>query len=763
MTAAAATAPRRAVGNGRNQESDAPLKASAGVDDEDVILGDEDVEVIPLRVEPLLQQNASPADIDKGLRLIQSCRDGDLAMVQRQLSEGSPAGFVTKTGWTPIASAAFSGKSEIVRYLIDIGADSMYVKTGKRHAASPVPSGSSAPWAPQGGSESTSSLNNGRQASTGTPVGEGTGAAHDANFTASETDDAALLHGGATTSPLNAMTRKSTTTGVNTPLHWACYKGHAELVTMLMQAGYGIEDVDPVGNRCLHLACSGGYRDVIEILLAHSAAVDQRNRYGNRPLDLATESSCRKLLLKFESQTTCEWCKESFSRLRHPSLCQHCHNVYCDVKPCSSITEIAAPSASGAASPSLLVRSMRYCQECASDMSKTEQELRSVLDAKLDLIRGVVALIAESSEPTPRPLEEEPSEQQDDGASPGTGSSPPPTDSPEGLEERGDLERSSSAENTAVDGSSGSAEMDGVEPVPPSEGLDTGISSSAPSTAIPRRRLLTNDDVFRALTLSRTDAEALYTTIGAAQLKAVDRELVQHAKQTYHQLVAHVALQEEVKALMVVRPIGVRSLIEPLKLALARAERDGVREEMLQLAVQVIRSAEAECTLFGCHAMCAKIELGSSKHQRDIARLEASISEAQALGVSDKLLAVAVALRDRLNAEVLLLASVQPFEPIIVTNDAGVEVVTGYRFVDDGVTVETLLQALEYRNQKVQHAVDVGTAVEGVSTALLEDGGNILKQLKKEIKDEMKNEEERRRLEEEAALKAAKKGKKKKA
>jgi hypothetical protein len=58
---------------------------------------------------------------------------------------------------------------------------------------------------------------------------------------------------------------------------------------------------------------------------------------------------------------------------------------------------------------------------------------------------------------------------------------------------------------------------------------------------------------------------------------------------------------------------------------------------------------------------------------------------------------------------------------------------------------------------------EAGAAVEGVSVALLDEGANTLKQLKKDIREEAKNEEERRRLEEEAALKAAKKGKKKKA
>lgn len=58
---------------------------------------------------------------------------------------------------------------------------------------------------------------------------------------------------------------------------------------------------------------------------------------------------------------------------------------------------------------------------------------------------------------------------------------------------------------------------------------------------------------------------------------------------------------------------------------------------------------------------------------------------------------------------------------------------------------------------------EAASCVEGVSTSLLDEGANVLKQLKKDIREETKNEDERRRLEEEAALKAAKKGKKKKA
>lgn len=512
--------------------------------------------------------------------------------------------------------------------------------------------------------------------------------------------------------------------GVNTPLHWASYKGHLDVLLILLHAGYSIEDADPIGNRCLHLACSGGHRDAVELLLANSASVDQKNVYGNRPLDLATDLSCRKLLLKFQSQTTCEWCKEAFTRIRRPSLCQHCHNIYCDARPCSSYLESSSSSGTKTGGGNNTLKAMRFCQECANEMGKAEQDLRSLLDAKLELIRHTLGLIRSKSDGaigTSRSARAS-----TPGSRPGSGlSHADDRDEHEG-ETEAPLSDDQGSEAVATTGEDGSPSASGsLTPSASEDMLTSGAESpsddnessalSARSTDSPsdpatssgstaKKRVVTNDEMMRALTLSQTDAEALYTAIEAAQAKAADPALIQLAKRTYFQLVAHVALQEEIKSLLVVRPIGVRSLVESLKSALQLAQREHVSELMLELAIQVIQSAEAECTLFGCHALCAKIELGSKKHSRDIARLEASILEAQVLNVNDKLLAVAVVLRDRLNAEILLEDVLLPFTPkTSVSTETGTEMTT-YVF-SDGTVALTLLQALELRSQKITAAV----------------------------------------------------------
>ncbi|RLN86233.1 hypothetical protein BBJ28_00012897 [Nothophytophthora sp. Chile5] len=720
---------------------------------------------LPIRAEPLAQQLASPEDVDAGLQLIELCRDGELQAVVRLVREGAPAGFITKSGWTPLAAAAASGCNEVLLYLLDIGADGMYETSASKQDDHPL--------------SARSGPNSGR------------------------------------TSPSYAAT------GGNTPLHWACYKGHVDTVSLLLAAGFQAEATDTSGNRCLHLACSGGHRNVVELLLAHSAAVEPRNMYGNRALDLATDPDCRRLLARFQAQNACEWCKESFSRLRRPSLCQNCHNVYCDTKPCSSSSSSVSPTASidqeqggsegkrsevvDVAAALALAISKRYCQECATEMGKAEQDLRHVLESKLELIRRTLAVLdpsLSSSRPSttasvgssaagrggevknPNAGEEEgegesttsASQQEGDAASSmesgEAGEVSANADVPregDALEDTGNNTNgaSSATGEGSGDGEASSTPSAGETPAPSEnvvdpEGGEADERQLATSSRSSKQRsvLISNEAIQRVLTLTQTDAEALYTALEAAQLKAADAELLRVSRQTYRQLVAHVALQEEVKALLAVRPIGIRSLLEPLKRALQRAVREQVHPAMLTLAVQIVQSAEAECTLFGCHALCDKIERGSRRHAKDIARLEASLTEARARAVNDKLLVAADALRDRLNADVRLEACLLPFtSPLAVEN---APTTAAYVF-GDGTTFDTLLQALEHRTQLVSTAVDVGSAVEGVSPALLEEGATLLKQLKKDVRDETKAEEERRKAEEEAALKAAKKGKKKKA
>ncbi len=52
----------------------------------------------------------------------------------------------------------------------------------------------------------------------------------------------------------HGMGDKRDNTSINSPLHWACYKGHDEIVWVLLKYGYSALDVDDCGNNSLHLA-----------------------------------------------------------------------------------------------------------------------------------------------------------------------------------------------------------------------------------------------------------------------------------------------------------------------------------------------------------------------------------------------------------------------------------------------------------------------------------------------------------------------------
>ena len=48
--------------------------------------------------------------------------------------------------------------------------------------------------------------------------------------------------------------KKAAMIAVNSPLHWACFKGHEMIVYLLLAAGFSTLDVDHCGNNARHLA-----------------------------------------------------------------------------------------------------------------------------------------------------------------------------------------------------------------------------------------------------------------------------------------------------------------------------------------------------------------------------------------------------------------------------------------------------------------------------------------------------------------------------
>jgi len=82
----------------------------------------------------------------------------------------------------------------------------------------------------------------------------------------------------------------------NTPLLWACVKGHLRIVWLLLIEGYSPNDLDEMGNNALHLAAVTGNVKIVKALIDDGAMPNLVNMYKNLPIDMATDKEVRELI-----------------------------------------------------------------------------------------------------------------------------------------------------------------------------------------------------------------------------------------------------------------------------------------------------------------------------------------------------------------------------------------------------------------------------------------------------------------------------------
>jgi ankyrin repeat protein len=82
-----------------------------------------------------------------------------------------------------------------------------------------------------------------------------------------------------------------------TPLHWACYNGHAKMSGLLLSRGADVNAKARDGKTPLHEAARGGSTKVAEWLLSRGADVNLKDNFGKTPLhdllDWANSDSTR--------------------------------------------------------------------------------------------------------------------------------------------------------------------------------------------------------------------------------------------------------------------------------------------------------------------------------------------------------------------------------------------------------------------------------------------------------------------------------------
>lgn len=96
----------------------------------------------------------------------------------------------------------------------------------------------------------------------------------------------------------------------DTALHWAAYKGHAELIKLLMYSGVDLQKPDYFGSTPLHLACLSGNISCVRILCEKSKIeLEPRDKNGKTPLQLAKSHRHSEVvrILQAEQKRRARW------------------------------------------------------------------------------------------------------------------------------------------------------------------------------------------------------------------------------------------------------------------------------------------------------------------------------------------------------------------------------------------------------------------------------------------------------------------------
>lgn len=85
-------------------------------------------------------------------------------------------------------------------------------------------------------------------------------------------------------------------------LHWACDRGHSDIVNLLISSGVDLNSQDNDGQTPLHYASSCGHENVVKLLLNSGAKADIFDSDGLSPADVAYSTALNELFTKRTAQ-----------------------------------------------------------------------------------------------------------------------------------------------------------------------------------------------------------------------------------------------------------------------------------------------------------------------------------------------------------------------------------------------------------------------------------------------------------------------------
>lgn len=166
--------------------------------------------------------------------------------------------------------------------------------------------------------------------------------------------------------------------GRYTPLHWASYKNHINVVWILLKNNVSIKEIDNHGNQAVHHAAAIADPAILKCFMSKGVDINLKNARGHEPIDLATVDEVRKLIVKAQNTLHCKGnlCDSSvfdFKNIRH--FCTSCTEFFC--RRCSVESNVKEHYDS-----EFEERPVRRCMNCLKKIKESKEELEAAMESR---------------------------------------------------------------------------------------------------------------------------------------------------------------------------------------------------------------------------------------------------------------------------------------------------------------------------------------------------------------------------------------------
>ena len=231
--------------------------------------------------------------------LYHAAKNRDIDEVTRLLQEEVPPSYIDKElGYTPLHWAALHGDYRMTQTLLFAGASGPYHRQLIRE--NKIDLGSYLDGAPN----ATATLANTNTTSTTDKENKDDNTTNPINTEVDEDDE---------NTPQDDDDKTFDYTK-NTPLLWAVFKGHLDIIWLLLLDGYSPNDLDDLQNNALHLAASSGHKKVVHILIDDGGMATAVNHYQNTPVEVAQTKEIRDMLRRAQKSTASITEKEIYNK-----------------------------------------------------------------------------------------------------------------------------------------------------------------------------------------------------------------------------------------------------------------------------------------------------------------------------------------------------------------------------------------------------------------------------------------------------------------